>query len=435
MIMLSNNMKMKTKGYLLIALAVTELSLLPVFLGLAVVNVSPLELLFYTFLVSTATSFVALIFAKKLRYLLYILANSRAFSILVIAGVFNYAFAQLFLTIAIKGTNPVVASLISKLWPLFLAIMLPFTVKIKVNRMQLIALFIGFVGVYFLVTHGSLLPRLYGIDFIGMAVLSTLSTAGSNVIIKGQNQDIFSQVFIFNAASLLFLALLITFFNVNFTPMNTYTLFSVLFLGTISYSLGALMFFYSFKLFDPLLISNATYLTPILTIFFSYLILGTKLYLYYLVSFAFIIAALLIQQRYANKAPTYKASYNKHVMQLPLFDLSGAFINTKNNEIINVIGRSGRALGVKLSSELASLKPELLDASKYGCIVFTTKEHKGYASADELEFIREITGAKEGDDVLVCIGKPEMAEKAINEYIEKVNMHEPSMHNMNSFVQ
>jgi len=276
MIMLSNNMKMKTKGYLLIALAVTELSLLPVFLGLAVVNVSPLELLFYTFLVSTATSFAALIFAKKLRHLFYILANPKTFSILIIAGVFNYALAQLFLTIAIKGTNPVVASLISKLWPLFLAIMLPFTVKIKVNRMQLIALFIGFVGVYFLVTHGSLLPRLYGIGFIGIAVLSTLSTAGSNVIIKGQNQDIFSQVFIFNAASLLFIALLITFFNVNFTPMNTYTLFSVLFLGTISYSLGALMFFYSFKLFDPLLISNATYLTPILTIFFSYLILRHK---------------------------------------------------------------------------------------------------------------------------------------------------------------
>ena len=122
-------------------------------------------------------------------------------------------------------------------------------------------------------------------------------------------------------------------------------------------------------------------------------------------------------------------------MQLPLFDLSGAFINTKNNEIINVIGRSGRALGVKLSSELANLKPELLDASKYGCIVFTTKEHKGYASADELEFIREITGAKEGDDVLVCIGKPDMAEKAINEYIEKVNTHEPSMHELGSFAE
>jgi len=151
-------MKMKTRGYLLIALAVTELSLLPVLLGLAVVNIAPLELLFYTFLVGTATSFVALIFAalifaKKLKHLFYILLNPKTLSILVIAGVFNYAFAQLFLTIAIKGTNPIVASLISKLWPLFLAIMLPFTVRIKISRMQLIALFIGFVGVYFLATH------------------------------------------------------------------------------------------------------------------------------------------------------------------------------------------------------------------------------------------------------------------------------------------
>jgi len=28
-----------------------------------------------------------------------------------------------------------------------------------------------------------------------------------------------------------------------------------------------------------------------------------------------------------------------------------------------------------------------------------------------------------------------MAEKAINEYIEKINMHEPSMHNMSSFAE
>jgi len=37
--------------------------------------------------------------------------------------------------------------------------------------------------------------------------------------------------------------------------------------------------------------------------------------------------------------------------------------------------------------------------------------------------------------VLVCIGKPDLAEKAINDYIEnieKVNMHEPSIQNLGS---
>jgi len=415
-------MKMKTKGYTLITLAVVELSLLPVLSGLGVANVAPLQLLFYIFLTSTAVSFITLLVARRLSFLLNLFSNKKAFSILIIAGILNYAVAQLFLTIAVKGTNPIVVSLILKLWPIFLALMLPFTLKLKLHKAQLVALLIGFIGVYLLATHGSILPRLYGISFIGIGILSTLATASSNVLIRGQNQDIFSQVFVFNASSLVFVALLIWFFNVQFTSMNAYTIFSFLFLGGISYALGALMFFYTFKMFDPLLMSNATYATPLLTIVFSYLIMGTKFYIYYTFSFALIIVALIVQQRYASRAPAYKANRERHSMRLPLFDISGAFVNTKNSEIINVIGRSGRALGAKLSSGLSSGLSDSLDARKYGCIVFTTKQHKGYASEEELEFIREITGAKGEEDVLVCVGKPDMAEKAINEYTEKISV-------------
>ena len=415
-------MRMKTKGYILISLAVIELSLLTVVSGLGVANISVLQLLFYSFLTSTAVSFLALLASKRLRLLLNLFANKKAFSVLVIAGILNYAVAQLFLTIAVKGTNPIVVSLILKLWPIFLALMLPFTLKIKLHKGQFVALLLGFMGVYFLATHGSIMPKLFGIFFIGIGILSTLSTASSNVLIRSQNQDVFSEVFIFNASSLLFVVLLILIFNVHFTPMNSYAIISFLFLGGISYSLGALMFFYTFRMFDPLLMSNATYATPILTIIFSNLILGTKFYMYYAYSFALIITALIIQQHYASKAPTYVTNKHKQTM-MPIFDLSGAFVNTKNSEIINAIGRSGRALGVKLSTEL---NPDLIDAGKYGCIIFTTKHHKGYVSPEELEFIEEIIGANENDDVLVCVGKQEMAEQAIKDYIEKININVPS---------
>jgi drug/metabolite transporter (DMT)-like permease len=411
-------MKLKSKGYILIVLAVIELSLLTVLSGLGIRSVGIVQFLFFIFLTSTAVSFAAVVAAKRLKHLILIILNPRTVAILSIAGILNYAVAQLFLTMAVKGTNPVVVSLVLKLWPIFLALMLPFTLNIKIARGQIIALFMGFIGIYLLATHGSIAMKLFGAGYIGIAILSTLATASSNIIIRSQNQDVFSQVFIFNASSLIFIAMIAWLMNIQFVPMDQYTIISFLFLGSISYALGALMFFYTFKLFDPLLMANATYATPLLTIFFSYLIMGTKFYAYYLLSFAFILVALIIQQHYAKRAPGYapKHSSEKKRTNLYMFDISGAFVNTKNSQIINMINKSGRAIGAKISKDMQHL--DLVDPSKYGCIMFTTKEHKGYASPEELEFIRDIVGAKEDEDVLVCIGKPEEAEKAINEYFD-----------------
>ncbi|MGB9732798.1 MAG: EamA family transporter [Candidatus Micrarchaeia archaeon] len=411
-------MKMKIKGYILVILTVLELSLLPVFTGLGILNISVLQFLFYTFLVGTATSFLALIAAKRLRGLFGILSNKRALGTLIIAGMLNYAVAQLLIAIAIKGTNPIVVSLITKLWPIIIAIMLPFTLKIRMAKGQLLALLLGFVGVYILATHGSIAPRLFGAAFIGIAVLSTFATAGSNIMIRSQNQDVFSQVFIFNASSLIFIALIVSLLNVQFEPIDSYIIISFLFIGAISYSLGALMFFYTLKMFDPLLIANSTYATPILTMIFSYIMLGTPFYPYYLISFAFIILALAIQQRYAKRAPRYSPRERKQGVHIPLFDISGAFINTKSAEIANAIGNSGRALGAKIKTTTSQSFNEI-DPNKYGCIIFTANNHKGYASPEELEFIKDIVGAEKDEDVLVCVGRPDEAEKAIYEYITK----------------
>jgi len=414
-------MKMKSKGYVLIVLAVVELSLLPVFTGLGIINTSVPQFLFYTFLVGTAVSFLALIAARRLGNLFRIFSNRRAFFILLAAGAINYAVAQLLIAIAIKGTNPVVVTLITKLWPIIMAIMLPFTIRLKSNKAQILALAVGFIGVYILAAHGFSL-RLFGVTYIGIALLSTVATAGSNIMIRGQNQDTFSQVFLFNFISLIFMSLVIFAFGIDFFPMNLSTIVSFLFIGGISYSLGALMFFYTLKMFDPLLMSGATYAIPALTIVFSYLILGTKFYPYYGISFALIILALVIQQYYSRSAPKYAA--RKHV-HLPLFDISGAFINTKNNEVINLIERSGRALAVKYPKEIKIDEP-----SKYGCLVFTAKNHRGYANPEELQFIKEVVGAKENEDVLVCIGKPDDAERAISDYLERFE-HIPDLQNPN----
>ncbi len=317
-------MKFKSKGYVLIILAVIELSLLPVVSSIGAANIGILQLLFFVFLTSSAVSFAS---------------------------------------VASSGN--------------------------------------------------AIITNTTGLYFIGIAIVSTLATALSNIIIRGRNGDIFGQVFVFNLSSFIFIGAIILLMYIPFAAMNSYSIISFLFLGGITYSLGALMFFYTLKMFNPLLVANSMYATPVLTIIFSYLLIGTKFYIYYAYSFAFIILALVIQQHYAKQAPSYRTKEAKH-KNTALFDISGAFINSRNNEIANAIGANGRALAVKVGKGF-----DIQDANRYGCIAFTTKDVKGYANKEEIEFIRDVIGAKEeGEDVLVCIGKTDEAEKLISEHLE-----------------
>lgn len=403
----------RQKGYIFITIAMVELSLLTILSSIGAKNIGTVQLLFFVFLAATITSLLVVLYMKKTTELKRLLLDRRSLTILAIAGILNYAGAQLFLTIGVVGTNPIVTSILLKLWPIFLAIMIPFTIKTKVRWPQMLALLIAFGGVYIILTNGSLISiNVQELPFIGFVILSTLCTASSNVMIKGQNHDIYSEVFLFNLASLVLVVLLIPLLGVHLSlSMNTPSIISILFLGIITYSIGSLLFFYTLKALDPLVAANASYSTPFLTIVFSFLILGTPLQAYYLYALALIICALVIQDRYSKKAPEYVGTKKKHEMFF--YDVTGAFVENTHPQIYTYIKGNGRVLATKISTASYS-GPE--GKNNYGCLVFTNREHPDSVNRQEIEFIENIMGPSQDELVLMAAGSVDSVEQALGEY-------------------
>ncbi|MGC8652283.1 MAG: DMT family transporter [Candidatus Micrarchaeia archaeon] len=413
---------MKLKGYAAISIAVVELSFLPIFSSMGA-GLGTLMLLFLIFATSTLVSFAVVAHKHKLGELYAILRNRKAIPRVFSAGLLNYALPQLLLVIGVAGTNPVVGSLVIKLWPLFLAMMLPFALKTSVKWQQVAALFLGLAAVYILVAHGSAYVNWQELPFILVLVGYALSTAFSNVIIKGYNYDIFSQVFLFNAFSLVFVAGAMLALHTPFiTSISAPELVSFLFLGAVSYSLGAILFFYTLKLLNPMIASSATFATPALTALFSLILLGTRFYAYYVVSFAMLVAAFAMQQRYGSGAPEYQKQ--KHRLQL--FDVTGAFISTENSIIASSIFGGGRALAVKVEKgRLGALADGLKPADAYKCIVF--KSSASGIGKETTAFINDIMGKQEHEDVLIGVGNADNVEKFFDSISEKLSANEKAM--------
>lgn len=401
------------KGYIFIAIAMIELSMLSILSNIGASSLGTLQLLFFVFLAAMITSLIIVLYKNRYGELKKLFKNKRALIIVAFAGLLNYAGAQLFLTLGVLGTNPIITTIVLKLWPIFLAIMIPFVIKTKVEWPQIFALLIAFSGVYLILTNGTLISlNVLELPYIGFLVLSTFFTAFSNLIIKSQNNDIYSEVFVFNLASLLFIALLIFTLKVPLSlNMDLASIASILFLGMITYCVGALLFFYTLKALDPLVAANASYSTPFLTILFSFLILGTPLKIYYLYAVALIILALIIQNKYSKRAPRYIGT--KAHRPLALYDITGAFVENTHPQIYQYIQGTGRALAAKIR---ISKYLEFENKNNYDCIVFTNKNHPDSIRKGEMEFIENIVCPGPDELIIMGIGNADSVEKAIAEY-------------------
>lgn len=403
----------RQKSYIFISIAMVELSLLAVLSSVGARNIGTMQLLFFVFLIGSLTSFSIVLIKKRTAELMGLIADRKSFAVLAVAGTLNFAGAQLFLTLGVLGTNPVITTIVLKLWPIFLAIMIPFIVRTKVQWPQMLALLMAFAGVYVIITNGALVSiNMHELPYIGLVVLSTLCTAFSNAMIKGRNHDIYGEVFLFNFSSLALIAVLIPVMGVHLNfGMNVQSLISILFLGAITYTAGSLLFFYTLKALDPLVAANASYSTPLLAMLFSFLILGTPIETYYFYALAPIIGALIIQNTYSKKAPRYLRTKRESPVQF--FDVTGAFIDNTHPHIHSYIKGRGRALAIKLNAADYSGYEGKND---YGCLIFTNSNPPESVQKREIDFIEDIMGAHPDEVILTAIGDAESAAQALDEY-------------------
>ena len=414
-------MKIKDKAYIAIVIAIVELAVTPVLLVVSGYGASShavlsntLSLLFYVFLVGSIAS-LAISYAKdRMHGLFSIFRDRNMLVLLMVAGLFNDAISQALLGIGSIGTNPGIGAIVFRTWIIMVAILMPLVLRNKVTRIQLLATMFGLAGAYVIVSNGTLLAiNMQELPYVAILLLAAIAVTFSTLIMKKYNADTMGAITLFNISSALFLGIFMMFFNhasaFAFTPTTVFTIF---FLGIMAYAIGTTLYFYSLRVLGPMIVGNIILVVPFLTIFISWIAIGTAIKPYYFAAAALLSVGIIIQQRSA-KAPEHIKS-NAAASGMTIFDISGVFADTKSGTISGFMMGDRRALCVKLSGGMDYDRIDRV-SEKYGCLAFTTERLHEEVTSDELDFIKDITGLNSGETALVGVGKADMIERAFEE--------------------
>lgn len=400
-------MNIKLKGVVALLVSIIQLSLLPVLLSFGSTNLGTLQLLFYTFLLGTLSSLFISYSADRFKGLKSIFTPNRALLYLVVAGILNFAVAQLLLVIGINGTNANIGGILSRSWVIMAAILSPLVLRQKVSRNQYLAMAIGFVALYITASAGGLYINTSELPYVLILFTSAFLTAISNIIAKKQNSSVTSLVVIFNSSALASVLLLSFITHTSLIiSLSSSSILTVAILGILSYSIGGVMYFYAIRVFNPAFVGNMLLSIPFLTVLFSFAFLGLAIHHYYIYASILLGVAIYVQTREVNKAPEFSGFKSP----TKVYDVSGAFVG--NTIIINSYMRgNGKALATKFDKN-NFVQDMVTSGEDY--IMFTDENPHPHVNNSELDFVKSMLVPSENEVTLITIGKPSSVERAMD---------------------
>ena len=349
-----------------------------------------------------------------------ILRSKETFKVMLVSGFLGISASTLLLTIGTMGTNPEVSGVVFRSYVMIAAVLTPFFLKQKVSKSQLLAILVGFAGVYVLATGGTLISiNAEQMPYLFMTLVAALALAVSILLVKKHNASTSGFMLLANLISFAFSILLILLFHVNISiamPLNS--LFSVLFIGIVENALGSVVFYYCYKVFTTSFMGNALLTIPFLVIVMSFLILGTPIKAYCLVAALLLAAGIFMQERISSTKVPERIKSGTSLRNTVMFDVTSAFADGQG-EMSQKIKGEGRALAIRIEG---STYDETVHQGAFlnrDCIAFTNKYPHKDVSREEVDFINETLGLEGDDTLLIGVGRPDELEEAFEELLEK----------------
>jgi drug/metabolite transporter (DMT)-like permease len=406
-------MQIKKLANIYLILALILGALVPVMLKIAVQNINLYEYLMLTFLVGLPTSFLFLVARKKTKRLAASMMNYKEFAFIAFLGILNYGMLEYGLTYAEKFVSASLATVIYRAFPLFMLIFLPFMLRERISKYQVIALVLAFAGLYIAVTGGSLAVfSNLNLIMVGLIVAIGLASAFVTVAIKKYSFDMEIAMFIFNFAALAFFAALFFIVGAPFQPVNASALVSILYVGVIYNVFVGLMYYGAFRMIKTTFVTNIYFLSPFITFLFSAVILGETIYPYY-IAIAVLVSAGLLIQKFDKRGGTY-LSTQKDSGTYVFHDVTSAFVNTDAPLIYNAIKSGGRVLAVKIDGGGFDAAGKRAFGDYHGDVLVYTSENKKFISKEQEDFVREIMGAEGSETILMGAGNLESGENELS---------------------
>jgi drug/metabolite transporter (DMT)-like permease len=373
--------------------------------------------LFYAFLVGFVVSSVVSFVMDRGKGFASIVGSPKMFLTMIAIGLINNALSQLSLGIGTLGTNPSIGGIVYRSWVIMALILTPLVLKQKVKKIQIFATLIGFLGLYLVLSGGTLFGFNFAqAPFMGFLLFAALSSVMVTLIMSKYTFNVFGAAVIFNFASFLLLAFLAvathTSLAVNL-PLSS--AFSVLFLGIFGFGVGTTLYYYTIKVFGPQVVGNAILIVPFLTILFSFFLVGTPIRAYYVVA-ALLISAGVILQRHYSMLPE-RITKSRILDRFTIFDVTGAFISNKSPEISSSIAGGNRAFAIRLDGRGLDEMAHAGVFGRYGCLSFTTQKPHAKVTAEEIRTVADAMKLEGSDTALIGLGNPDRLEDAFAEFL------------------
>jgi drug/metabolite transporter (DMT)-like permease len=412
-------MNIKTKAYIFITLALVGGALFPLALKVAVDNgVNTYAFLFFSYVIATITSFILVVAKGKVTELKGYIKNPREYLTIGVAG---FAFAGLIfygLIYAEQFLSATFATVIYRLQPLLMLLFIPLLLRERISKIQIVALMLGFVGIYIALTGGSLVAfsgANAGIVLVLLAVVLVSTFAA--VFLKRYTTNMECTMFMFNSVSLVVATGLFLYSGAKLPTFNLNSIMALLYMGIPTSVFVTYFYFRAFRTLKTTFVTNIYCLSPFITAVFALVFLNETIEPYYL-AIAILVAIGILIQRFDRRGGTYVAKNKRAVKNyLQMFDVTGAFLNTKVESIYSTMKGNGRVLAVKLDRELYDKIKETVghgDAATGKPIFVYTTADKHLVSEDENKFISEIMGVNQNETILMSAGMPDASEEFFN---------------------
>ncbi len=398
-------------AYLLLAFNVLGLGIWPVMLDLSSGPSSLLGYMILVFAIGTCASVAATLITGDLFRIRELLVNGKTVAYLSAAGLLNYGIASLLMTYGTVMLSPDVSILVNRSWVLLMVPFIPLILREKVKGAQVLSLVVGFFALYLALTGGTVVHLDYGeLPYMLIVLCGALSTAVSSLMIKTASVKLSVQLFLFNFVSLLFFliaAIPLKLLGVDLSLRLSFALLaSSAFVGLVTYFFGAYAYFYALNKLRITVVGSSLLSVPFITFAFSYVVLGEKLKVYFVVTALILVAAIAVQSLYSRGMAEIRIRGLKCVRA---FDVRSTLVDRGyDSSYPHVSGKS---------SSLVLISREAINDVGERCVVFDLQHAPEWIDKDVLKRIADGLMLKEGERAVFCIGDLRCIEERLKKAI------------------
>lgn len=182
-------------------------------------------------------------------------------------------------------------------WPVWVGIFSCILIKEKFSIKKAIAIGMGFVGIYLVVSKGKMnvAVEIGNMKGYAMALMGAVCYGIFSVLGKKHNYDKFLSMMFYYAFTFIYISIYLCIFY--YIPtINFKEFLGLIWLGAFSGGIASVLWSLALKHGDTFKMSNMIFLTPFISLIYTHFILGDRIYVSSFIGLLFIIIGILIEK-------------------------------------------------------------------------------------------------------------------------------------------